>query len=478
MQDQTTTDNDQPETAPFSKPQFLDGLSARLLAVTVGVILLVELLIFIPSAVNFRDNWIDDRIQAARIATLALDAAETRSVSDELSDQLLTNAEVLSVSEIGHDTRRLLLSTPYNMDSELHLVDRRNERWMKRARHVFSLLVLSDETIISATDISNDKDALIQVLIEEMPLATEISAFSRRIIVLSLLISVTAGILVYLFLAAMVVRPMRVLTESIINFHNDPGASHPSRPKTTRKDEVGRAQNALSDMEEEVSNAFRQRKRLAELGEAIAKINHDLRNSLAAAQLVSEGLSQSEDPRVKRAAPRLERVLERAINLTEDTLQYGKARQPEPNMQIVNLRAIVEEAAREAMEAFPALALENNVPSAAQANADEEHLHRVVVNLVRNASQATAAAKPENGQITIDLEDTDLLCRDNGPGLPDNARENLFTPFAGSNTKGGTGLGLAIARELLQSMGGDLSLETTGPEGTAFRIALPELAAI
>jgi signal transduction histidine kinase len=452
-----------------------DSLSIRLLAVTIGVILLVELLIFIPSAVNFRDRWIDERVQAARIATLALDASSEQAVSDELSAELLANAEVLAVSELRPDLRRLILSSPQDPDAEMHWVDRTNEPWFTRAGHMFSLLLLSQDAILSVSDISNDPEARIEVVIAEMPLAMEVADFSRRILVLSLLISITAGTFVYLVLVAMVVRPMRVVTASIINFHKDPGAARSPRATSTRKDQIGRAQNALADMEKEVSDAFRQRQRLAELGEAVAKINHDLRNSLAAAQLVSEGLARSEDPRVQRAAPRLERVLERAINLTEDTLQYGKAKPPEPKMEMANLHDTVSEAAREAMSAYPALKLTIALSKNAKANIDTDHLHRVIVNLVRNAAQATAKARPEGGEISIDLDGNSLLCRDNGPGMPENARDNVFTPFAGSNSKGGTGLGLAIARELMQAMGGDVSLEKTGPDGTVFRISLAEI---
>lgn len=462
-----------PDRSAASSSQWMDGLSVRLLGVTIGVILLVELLIFIPSAVNFRDNWIDQRVQAARIATLALDAAPSRSVSEELSNELLTNAEVLSVSEVTPELRRLLLAPTRDIDANMHWVDRTNERWMTRASHTLSLLTVTDGAVLSVSDVSNNEDARLEILVEEMPLAKGLSDFSRRIIGLSLLISITAGVLVYLSLVAMVVRPMRVVTQSIVNFHKDPGAARINRAVSGRKDEIGRAQNALSDMEKEVSDAFRQRQRLAELGEAVAKINHDLRNSLAAAQLVSEGLARSEDPRVQRAAPRLERVLERAINLTEDTLQYGKATPPEPKMEIINLCDAVEEAAGEAMKAFPTLTLENKVPESCQANVDEEHLHRVIVNLVRNASQATAKSRPEGGKIMISLDGSDLLCGDNGPGMPESAQENLFVPFAGSNSKGGTGLGLAIARELIQAMGGDVRLEATGPEGTVFRVNLP-----
>ena len=472
MEDNSAIGSETPEP---NTSQWMDGLSVRLLGVTISIILLVELLIFIPSAVNFRDNWIDERVQAARIATLALDASPSRRVSEELSEELLANAEVLAVAEITPDTRRLLLSAPRNQNADMHSVDRTDEPWLTRSAHMFSLFSVSDDAMLQVSDVSNNEDARIEVLIAEMPLAMEMGDFSRRIILLSLLISITAGILVYFLLVAMVVRPMHGITESIINFHKDPGAPRIPSATTDRKDQIGRAQNALADMEKEVSDAFRQRQRLAQLGEAVAKINHDLRNSLAAAQLVSEGLARSEDPRVQRAAPRLERVLERAINLTEDTLQFGKAKAPEPKMEIIDLRSAVDEAAREGMAAFPALELDNTVPKSAKAYVDPDDLHRVIVNLVRNAAQATAAARSDGGKISLSMDGHDLFCADNGPGLPENARENLFTPFSGSNSKGGTGLGLAIAQELIQAMGGDVSLETTGAEGTLFRIQLPDM---
>ena len=114
-------------------------------------------------------------------------------------------------------------------------------------------------------------------------------------------------------------------------------------------DEMQRANSALQAMQKTVSAAFRQRKRLAELGEAVAKINHDLRNSLAAAQIVSEGLAQSEDPRVKRAAPRLERAIQRAVNLAEATLRYGRAEPPRRTWRAMNLVAAVDEAAAEGL---------------------------------------------------------------------------------------------------------------------------------
>ncbi|MEL6286713.1 MAG: hypothetical protein AAFQ18_10945, partial [Pseudomonadota bacterium] len=76
-----------------------DSLSFRLFALTIGAILIVEILIFIPSAANFRATWLAERVQAARIAALAIDASPSRQVSMDLSSALLANAEVLAVAE-------------------------------------------------------------------------------------------------------------------------------------------------------------------------------------------------------------------------------------------------------------------------------------------------------------------------------------------------------------------------------------------
>ena len=72
------------------------------------------------------------------------------------------------------------------------------------------------------------------------------------------------------------------------------------------------------------------RARLAALGEAVAKINHDLRNMLTSAQIASERLAQSGDPKVAQALPRLERALDRAIKLATGVLAYGKSEEPAP----------------------------------------------------------------------------------------------------------------------------------------------------
>ena len=230
-------------------------------------------------------------------------------------------------------------------------------------------------------------------------------------------------------------------------------------------------------MEETVATSFRNRAHLAELGTAVAKINHDLRNSLASAQLVSDVLARSEDPRVQKAAPRLERALERAISLATQTLDYGKATPQAARMEPVVLHAVLDEAAAEALAIHPGVGWDNRVPANVKVNADPDHLHRIISNLIRNAAEAMAPQAEGGSRIIASLSPQGLDLADTGPGLPDSARENLFKPFAGSSRSSGTGLGLVIARELAQGMGGDLVLASTGPEGTVFRLTLPGLGA-
>ncbi|MEL6313334.1 MAG: HAMP domain-containing sensor histidine kinase, partial [Pseudomonadota bacterium] len=121
-----------------------------------------------------------------------------------------------------------------------------------------------------------------------------------------------------------------------------------------------------------------------------------------------------------------------------------------------------------------------DVPVAMLVRADAEQLYRVISNLARNARQAIIATG-QPGEISIAAygqPDMDIVTiTDTGPGLPPKAQEYLFQPFQGGTTKGGTGLGLSIARELLRGHGGELTLRTTGAEGTQFLIELPKTPA-
>jgi signal transduction histidine kinase len=97
-----------------------------------------------------------------------------------------------------------------------------------------------------------------------------------------------------------------------------------------RQDELGDAEIRLAAMEEALSRALQQKQRLADLGLAVSKINHDLRNLLASAQLFLERLEHVPDPTVSRLAPKILATLDRAVGYTQAVMSYGKAQERAP----------------------------------------------------------------------------------------------------------------------------------------------------
>lgn len=460
------------ETTPFDKSRsgLFDSLSVRLFLVTIGVILMVEFIVFLPSAANYRESWLNERVQAARIAALSLEAAPSRMVSEELSNDLLMRAEVLAVAELSADMREQILPPAMPLQGPMKEIDMMDETYLGSIAQTLETLGAPDGRMLVIRGMGSGEGRVLEVILPEAPLKKGLAAYAGRILVISLIVSFSAAMLIYLLLILLVVRPMQRVTQAVIQFRQDPGSWTRKIGSTSRRDEIGRAQNALADMEEAVSDSFRQRERLAQLGEAVAKINHDLRNTLATAQLASDALSTSDDPRVQRAVPRLERALERAIGLATDTLKYGRSSTPVARLQPVNLSETVTEAALEAVGDTAPVTVANDLIPGQKGFCDPDHLYRIAANLIRNAAEAMGE---NGGRVSVTGGPSQIDFADTGPGLPKRAQENLFKPFAASSRQDGTGLGLSLSRDLARAMGGDLVLVETGAGGTVFRLTLP-----
>lgn len=223
---------------------------------------------------------------------------------------------------------------------------------------------------------------------------------------------------------------------------------------------------------------LQQRSRLAALGLAVSKINHDLRNVLATAQLISDRLGTVKDPTVERVTPRLLASLDRAIRLCTDTLRYGQVREPAPERREVALAPIVSGLAEDlGLHGPDGIGLRLEISEGLTVDADPDQLYRILSNLVVNAKQVLEAQQKRNGWwISIaakrHVDSVEIRIADNGPGLPERARAHLFEAFQGSARPGGTGLGLAIVDELVRAHGGEIRL-LEGP-GTIFQVTLPD----
>lgn len=449
----------------------MHSLSARLLVLTIVFIMLSEVFIFVPSVARFREEWLGARMSAAHLAMLVSDAAPDRAIGEMLKSELLAQVGA-HVVIIRRSDARLVLSggAPPVVDATFYLAEQGEVEKVIDALDVY--LQFDDRVLRVISRSPADPLITVELVLDEAPLRERMLAYGLNIFGLSLLISFVTASLVYLTLHWLLVRPMRRITGSMAAFSENPEDVRRIIAPSGGRDEIGVAEQQLAAMQRELRAALAQKAHLAALGTAVAKISHDLRGILSSALLVSDQLETSEDPGVRRMAPTLIGAIERAAAMCSQTMDYVRGGAPEDSRTRFALHPLVHEI-KASIEAPAAggLRVENRVIDAFHVFGDRDQIFRILNNLIRNSAEAGAAtvavsARTQDRFIEIDLAD-------DGPGLPPVALEKLFQPFEGSVRAGGTGLGLAIARELARGHGGDLALESTGPDGTAFRLRLP-----
>lgn len=451
------------------------GLSARLLVLTVAFVMLCEILIYAPSIARFREDYLRNRLAAAHLATLALEATPDNMVSEELKNELLDHARAHAIIIARPGARRILTRDMPPTPEETY--DLRDISMATRVADAFLALTTRENKVIRVIGLSTRQDdVVVEVLLDSAPMHKAMVAYSWRILGLSLAISFATACLVYLALQWLMVRPLRRLTENMMEFRDSPESASSVIATSDRRDEIGVMQRELADMEGAVRAALGQRARLAALGTALTKINHDLRNILATARLVSDRLADSSDPNVRRLAPTVVAAIDRAVALCGQTLDYARDDLPQPQRTAFEVCDLVEEVGRVVgLLTDNRAGWHNAVSSEILVDADRDQMFRVLTNLGRNAVEAGARRVQIDGRRAIDGTLT-LDISDDGPGLAPKARDKMFQPFAGSARAGGTGLGLAIARELVRAHGGELTLVQSSAQGTVFRIDLPRAA--
>lgn len=478
------------------------GLSARLMILTLVFAVCAQALVFVPSVTAFRRSWLNDRLAAAQIAALVLEATPGASVSPAIEEKLLDGVGVMGMALSSGGARHLLAndSIPTEM---LRTIDLRDVGWVSQMRDTLDDLLLSNDNAVRVIGDGKGDIEFVELIMDPQPLRSAMVAFSIRVALVSLAAWGVAAASLYLALMRLIVRPVRRLAEHITAFEREP--SNPDRiivPSGSR-DEIGQAERALERMEHSLAAELRQQQRLAALGLAVAKISHELRNMLTTAQLISDRLAQVADPVVDRFAPRLIATLDRAIAYCESALAYGRVAETLPQRRQFRLRPLVEELRDNlGLESHTNIKFVMDIPDHLTLIADSEQLSRVMLNLGRNAVQALEQDLADSRRLTPSETDSDqestrtitisahlltstaqqeaceeaiIRVADDGPGLAVRARERLFEAFHGTTRPGGSGLGLAIAAELIRLHGGNITLEPQ-PRGTCFVIRLPQIS--
>ena len=464
----------------LTMPSLTRGLSARLLVLTISFVMIGEVLIYVPSVSRYRLVYLEERLAAAHEATLALEASPDGMVSADLERQLLLHARLRSIALRMPAASYLMLGEAKQIDATFDLSQ---ETVYSLIRDAFTTLIQTENRVLRVMGPARlDPRIIVDVTLDESPLRYEMYDYSRRILILSIVLSLMTAAMVYLSLHRLIVRPMRRIIRRMASFKENPEDRSKDLETTLRGDEIGVAQRELAEMQRGLRVALRQRAHLAALGEAVSKISHDLRNILSTAALVSERLADSEDPEVRRQSPALVAAIDRAVTLCVDTLRYSSARELTVKPDRVDLAVLVEDVGRALLLSSQGqessrgqVAWRNEVAKDFMVTGDYDQLFRVFLNLGRNAMDAMGeapgevriAASRDNGKAIIEITD-------NGPGLPERARAHLFEPFVGSTRAGGTGLGLPIAREIMHAHGGEISIARSDGDGTVIRLELPD----
>ncbi|WP_271437344.1 sensor histidine kinase [Lentibacter algarum] len=455
----------------------LNSLSGRFLVLTIIFVMLAEILIFVPSIARFREDYLLSRLERGQIASLALLADDM--IDADLEEELLRNAEVFNVVLRRDEARQLILSAP--MPKPIYATyDLRNASAFVLIRDATARLFDTEDRVIRV--IGNpvrEAGLLIEVSMETGPLRAAMIDYGLRILLLSAVISVFTAVLLFLAVQLLLVRPIKRVVGDIQAYAANPEDAHRIIQPSASVSELREAEDALQKLETQLTSALKQKERLAQLGSAVAKISHDLRNILTSAQLFTDRIEMSEDPTVKRMAPKLVGSISRAVKLCETTLAFSKAEEPAPRLTKVKLNEIIEDVfeAEQLTRSDGEISFVDDLPQNFTVDADSEQLYRVISNLVRNARQALETAN-QSGEVRVSATNiqnaVEIRVSDTGPGLPEKARKHLFEAFHGGARKGGSGLGLAIAAELIRGHGGALILERSDQEGTSFLIRLSQ----
>ena len=475
-------DTKTPGRGATSAPSAL-SLSSKLLWLTILFVMIAEVLIFVPSVANTRVRWLADRLNTAAAAAVVIDGINEMELPQSIQDDTLmaTGTKAIVLRKDGASRMIATADMPPVVTNQYDLA----------AATPIGMIVDAFDTILFGGDrvirvygpVADDPNMQIDLVLDEAPLRHAMLIYGRNVFFLSVLISfITAG-LVFFAINRLMIGPVRRMTENMQAFSEDP--ENPGKIIVPRPvgDELGVAEGHLSDMQSRLQQTLKEQRHLADLGLAVSKINHDMRNILTSAQLMSDRLAMIDDPMVKRFAPKLLRTIDRAVSYSGEVLAYGKAREAQPRRRFIDLALLageVRDIVAEETEADITYVLD--VEEGLEIEADSDQMFRVIYNLVRNAVQAFSGDPSDDPalvqRITLWARRTGSVVQmrvtDTGPGLPAKARENLFQPFRGSARSGGTGLGLAIARELVIAHGGSIALDDKLAQGTSFCIELPD----
>lgn len=464
------------------------SLKTQIIMLTVAALVCVELAIVTWSLASYRYERLERHMAQDMLVADALTILRPESTAEKLVAGIQAQTLLGRARSGGIVVRRgeeLWRVGRVFAASEVDLVFDMDEvpPLFSRIDDMLSLVLFGGgRRMVLAQHSPINPDELVELYTTDDALRAETMAHAWDMLLVCLVVTLFLGTILVVALDRLIVLPLAAAAGSIRRFHADPENETADPPPTDRPDEIGELERTIAEMRREVRQSLKQQTRLAALGAAVSRVNHDLRNMLSTAVLLSDTLGQSADPEVKRTAPRLIDSLERATRLCTNVLRFARDQSHAIQITRFSLQNLAEEIGAATLPPTGhAVRYEVEVPRDLFVAADRDQLFRAVQNLVRNAFEAMrdsgkgdrllVRGEAQPGQVVIEV-------MDNGPGVSEGTLQWLFHAFRASGKLGGTGLGLAIVREIVRAHGGEIVLASTGTEGTTFRLTIPQSEAI
>jgi len=227
----------------------------RLLVLTIAFVMLAEVLIYCPSIGRFRLVYLEERLAAAHLALLALEATPYQMVSAAVEKELMAHVGAHAVSLLKPGQGRLMLMVE-KPQGPVVTYDLRQSGFFSLIRDAFVALLSDSPRILRVIGPSPQDPAIrVEVVMDEAPMRAAMLDYSQRILNLSLVISLFTAALVYLSLHRMMVRPMRRITQSMVAFRTNPEDASRDLVPSGRSDEVGVVERELVTMQEGLRGA-------------------------------------------------------------------------------------------------------------------------------------------------------------------------------------------------------------------------------
>jgi two-component system NtrC family sensor kinase len=303
---------------------------------------------------------------------------------------------------------------------------------------------------------------------------------SKRILIFSFWVILASALFISHFISQKILRSLRAiekLTKSIAegNFNRIEGFQ--------TKDELGAVITAVNSMSEELSlreEELIQSKKLASLGILTAGVAHELTNPLNNISMIAQTYAElyqnlGEKDRIE-FMQKVEGETERIRQIVKNLLDFSKPKDARPVEADIN--AVIHKTLTLVQNMIDVSNIETTVhlsEGLPHVFIDEHQMQQVLVNLVTNAVQATAAggrivisSRPgkHNGSVEIGVADT-------GKGIPPEFLPHIFDPFFSTKGDGGTGLGLSVSYGIIKNHHGEIRVESKVGVGTTFTLELP-----